>query len=134
MLAEEQTDQMEALRADRARLAALNALAQAAGGHIPDPAAEEERRKLRVRLEERPASLAAALQGDLERLDSEAKELTEKVESAKRALAKEEEVKKQFDQEYLEGALDRMHRGIASPGDIQMVSEANAWPDKRYQR
>ncbi len=131
VLAEEQTEQVEALRTDRARLAALDALAQAAGGHIPDREAEEERRKLRVRLEERPASLAAALQADLERLDAEAKQLGDKVVFSKRRLADEEEVKRQFDQERLEMAVDAVRKGVASARDEQIVSEAGAWPDKR---
>jgi hypothetical protein len=131
VLAEEQTEQVEALRADRARLAGLNALAQAAGGRIPDQAAEEERRKLRVRLEERPASLAAALQADLERLDVEAKELSEKVAFSKRQLAEDEAIQAQFDQERLEMAVDAVRKGVATPRDQQIVTEAKAWPEQR---
>lgn len=131
VLSEEQTEQMQTLRTDRARLAALDVLAQEAGGHIPDPVAEDERRKLRVRLEERPVSLAAALESDIKRLDAEAQELDERVALSKHQLAEEEEIQNQFNQERLDMAVDAVRKGVASPRDQQLVTEAKAWPEQR---
>jgi len=130
VLAEQQTEQVEAMRADRARLAALEAMARAGGGHVPDAGMEEERRKLRVRLEERPASLAAALEADLERIGREVTELTDTVAFNKRGLAKQEELTRQFDEEALEVAIDRVRKGVASAAEEQLVIKAGRWPEK----
>lgn len=130
VLAAEEKQQVETVRADRARLAALNVMAREAGGHIPDAALEEERRKLRVRLEERPASLAAALEADVERIDREVKELTDAVASSKRDLAKQEDLARQFAEEALEVAVDRVRKGVASPAEEQLVTKAGRWPEK----
>ena len=128
-LAHDQKQQVEAVRADRARLVALDVMAREAGGHIPDAAMEEERRKLRVRLEERPASLAAALEADIARIDGEVQELTAKTAFNREQLAQDEDLVRQFDEEALEVAVDRVRTGVASPREQQLVTEAGRWPE-----
>jgi len=130
VLAEQETEQVEAVRADRARLAAFDVMARVGGGQVPDAALEEERRRLRVRLEERPASLAAALEADLERIGREVTELTDTVASGKRDLTKQEDLARQFDEEALEVAIDRVRKGVASPAEQQLVTKAGRWPEK----
>jgi hypothetical protein len=128
-LAREQSQQVEAVRTDRARLAGLDILAREAGGQIPDPEAEEERRRLRVRLEERPASLAAALEADVARLDGEVKQLTGAVASGRQQLAKEEDLARRFAEEELEVAVDHVRKGVATVPQQMLVSKAGRWPE-----
>ena len=129
-LTKENADQAESLRADHARLAALDALARAGEGSIPDPELQEERRTLRVRLEERPRTLTAALQADVQRLESEAKEMTYNLEQNKHRLAEGEAIRNQSEEERIQDVLYKARHGMASPAEIQYVESIGRWPDR----
>ncbi len=127
-LSKEKAEQAESLRADHARLAALDALARAGEGSIPDPELQEERRKLRVRLEERPATLAAALQADLKRLEQDAKELTRLIEHNKRGLAEGEAIRERFEEDRLQELLRKARHGMANPTELEYLRKIGRWP------
>jgi hypothetical protein len=128
VLAKEKADQAESVRADHARLAALDALARAGEGAVPDAELEAERRKLRVRLEERPTTLTAALQADLQRLEEEAKELTERIERNKRGIAEGEAIRKRYEEDRLQELLYKARHGTAAPAEIQYLTKIGRWP------
>jgi chromosome segregation ATPase len=124
----EQGGEATALKADRAKLAALDALARMAGGRLPDAAEEEERRRLQRRLVDRPASLAAALAADMERLDGEITATRRRLETEKQQLAAQEQAAAEFAAADLERDVDAVQRGVASPAQQQRVSAAGRWP------
>ena len=128
-LSNEQKQQVEAVRADRARLAALDIMAREAGGHIPDAAEEEERHKLRVRLEERPRSLTAALEADLARLAQEERDLDYQIGMNRKQLVEQEDLARQFAEEELEVAIDHVRKGVATARQEQIVTKAGRWPE-----
>jgi hypothetical protein len=82
-----------------------------------------------VRLEERPASLAAALEADVARLDGEVKQLTGNVASGRQQLAKEEDLARRFAEEELEVAIDHVRKGVATVPQQLLVSKAGRWPE-----
>jgi len=127
-LSKEKAEQAESLRADQARLAALDALARAGEGSIPDPELQEERRKLRVRLEERPATLAAALQADLKRLEQEAKELARLIEGNKRGIEEGEAIRARFEEDRLQDLLRKARHGTATDTELGYLRKIGRWP------